>query len=96
MMRSEKTYVLLFLPIFDSLKFRIGIWRAWKNFERAYNLVPAYKKYIDSKGPFPIISLSPTLIPDLSTIPEMDKENYIKKFSNEDRVVGGKLPEREL
>lgn len=94
MMRSEKTYVLLFLPIFDSLKFRIGIWRAWKNFERAYNLVPAYKKYIDSKGPFPIISLSPTLIPDLSTIPEMDKENYIKKFSNEDRVVGGKLPEK--
>ena len=43
-------------------------------------------------GGFPHISLGDNFLPDLRSVPEMDKDSYVKKFPLEQRVVGGALP----
>lgn len=94
LVRSEHAYALLYFNGFDNLRQRMGIYRAWRNFEHAYKTVEAYRKFININGGFPRINLNSQLLPDLSVIPETDKENYVKKYSNEQRVVGGVLPQK--
>ena len=84
-------YALLLVPGFESLRWELGIWRAWANFYRAYRRVPAYRSFIDSFGGRPEIKLR-NLRPDLTSIPEMDKETYVKKYPQEQRLQGGALP----
>lgn len=91
--RSENLYKLLFINSFSDLRWKLGTWRAWKNFDISYRSVPAYHDFIDKRGGPPRVNTH-WLTPDLSVIPEMDKENYVKQYSNEDRVRGGKLPSR--
>ncbi len=91
---SENLYKLLLVPGFENFRWGIGSWRGWRNFNRAYRRVPAYKKFIDSHGGKPHIRLRNNLMPDMTKVPEMDKQNYIKKYSIEDRVIGGKLPRK--
>jgi phenylacetate-CoA ligase len=82
----------LLVPGFEDLRWNVGVWRAWRNFHRAYIGVPAYRQYIDLHGGRPRIRLDAHLLPDLQAIPEVDKETYVKKFTLQQRVLGGALP----
>jgi phenylacetate-CoA ligase len=89
---SRHAYKILLIPGFERLRWGLGVWRAWGNFYRAYDWVPAYKKYIDGHGGKPEIPLSDGVIPVLTPIPEMDKESYVKKYSQAERAQGGVIP----
>jgi phenylacetate-CoA ligase len=89
---SELAYkVLLFVPL-EKSRWELGLWRAWHNADRAYRRVPAYRKFVNkNKGSWPRIDLL-NGSPDLSVLPEMDKESYVKKYSNEERCIDGVIP----
>lgn len=55
--------------------------RAKRAFYRAAKNVPAYAAFLSNHAT------------DQNTIPETDKENYVKVFSTEERCVGGQIPE---
>jgi len=52
--------------------------------------VPAYKAFLKTRN-FSKPSFS-GLVPNIHEIPEIDKENYINKFSIDARCVGGEIP----
>ena len=87
--QSETTYKILFAPGYESSRFRIGNWRAWRAYKLARKNTPAYKKFLEGKE---VRIRVPGLDVDLSSVPIMDKESYIKKFSIEERCVDGKIP----
>lgn len=89
---SRNAYKILLIPGFERLRWGLGAWRAWANFYHAYRRVPAYRNYIDELGGVPEIRLDGLTKPDLTSIPEMDKESYVKKYPQEERVLGGRLP----
>jgi len=89
---SRHAYKILLIPGFERMRWGLGVWRAWANFYRAYDRVPAYKDYIDKLGGRPQINLDHVTKPDLTSIPEMDKDSYVKKYPQEERLQGGKLP----
>ncbi|PWB88447.1 phenylacetate--CoA ligase family protein [Methylosinus sporium] len=91
---SASFYRLLLTPGFEQLRWRIGVWRAWRSYFQAYRLVPAYKDYIGSRGGKPDICLDDEFVPDLSVIPETDKTSYVKAYPVEQRVKHGRLPTR--
>jgi phenylacetate-CoA ligase len=89
---NENTYKFLLIPHFEGMRWKIGSWRAWYAAERTYKKVPAYNKFVRSEsGAWPEIKLKKGL-PDLSVLPEMDKESYVKRYSNEERCMGGTIP----
>lgn len=90
---NENLYKILLIRGLEGFRWRIGAWRAWKNFDISYRQVPAYKDFLDKQGGRPVIPTN-WLLPDFSVVPEMDKKNYVKKYSNEQRVRGGKLPSK--
>jgi phenylacetate-CoA ligase len=55
--------------------------RARRAFFRAASSVPAYARFLDAQGA------------SAGSIPEMDKESYIKKHTIEERCVGGRMPD---
>ena len=89
---SRHLYKFLLIPGFERLRWGLGAWWAWANFYRAYARVPAYRDYIDKLGGRPEILLDHVTLPDLTSIPEMDKESYVKKYPQEERLQGGLLP----
>lgn len=87
---STTSYQLLFKPGFESWRWQVGDWKAWRVFELARRNTPAYQKFLKESG-FVHLKLK-GFTPLLSEIPETDKQNYVKKYSIEDRCVGGKFP----
>lgn len=87
---ADDGYQLLFMPGFESIRWRIGKWKAWQVFENARKTTPAYKHFLTAYPKFrvPLKGFDP----DLTVIPAMDKELYIKKFSIEERCVAGVIP----
>ncbi len=81
----------LLRPGHEALLWRIGEWRAWLAFERAATHVPAYRAFTEEHGGGVTLH---GFRPDFSQIPETTKENYVKRFSVEERCVGGRLPLR--
>jgi phenylacetate-CoA ligase len=78
-------------PGHEKMLWRIGEWRAWLAFEHARNDVPAYAAFVAEHGASVRVH---GLIPDFSAVPETSKENFVKRWSVEERCVGGRLPER--
>lgn len=91
-MRSDVAYKLFFIPGADNMRTVIGLWKAWYVFEKARRECPAYADFLDKQG-FKKVRLR-GWIPDLSSIPPMDKANFIKVYSMASRCYGGKLPVR--
>ena len=89
---SGRFYRLLLVPGFEGVRWRLGIWRAWRSFYQAHRLVPAYRDYIAAHGGMPTIRLDGQLNPHLTVIPEMDKSSYVKAYPIERRVKRGRLP----
>jgi len=65
----------------------IGRWRAVRAAADAYRRVPAYRNFLDEHG----TSEDRFRLLDL---PTMDKDTYIRRFTIDERCVGGRLPER--
>jgi phenylacetate-CoA ligase len=82
----------LLRPGFEAQLWRIGKWRTWLLFEDARQGVPAYRTIWEEHGR-PEVTLR-GLDPDLTTIPVVDKESYVKRFSVEERCRGGRIPPR--
>jgi phenylacetate-CoA ligase len=87
---SNSSYLLLFKPGYESFRWKIGMWKAWRVFDLASKNTPAYQKFLKHNN-FSSVKIS-GLTPLLSEIPVTDKANYVKKYTIEDRCVGGKFP----
>lgn len=90
--RSTITHTLLFSPGFERYRWYVGKWRALRTYEFARREVPAYKNYLQAHHVDRNMPIRLLMQPQITTVPEMDKELYIKKYSIEDRCVGGRLP----
>ena len=89
-MLSEQTICFKFLKGFNNLRHFNATAKAYSEFIKAKKNVPAYKEFLKSKKFY-----KPTFkgfIPNLSEIPETNKENYVKIFSINERCVYGKMP----
>ncbi len=80
----------LLRPAVEPLLWRIGTWRLWLAVEHARKHVPAYRRLLSEHGE-PHVRLR-GLVPDFSTLPITDKENYVRRFSIEERCRHGRLP----
>lgn len=89
---SGAGYKLLLIPGFERLRWKIGVWRAWRSFYLAHRRVPAYRDYLARRGGMPDFHLTRGLFPDLSLIPEMDKASYVKAYPIHERIKNGRLP----
>ncbi len=92
LMRWQLAYGILFLPRLRGFRELVGRWKAWRAFENAKKNCPAYRELL-SKHPEANVRLN-GWTPDFSSIPAMDKPNYIKPFSLAAKCLGGKLPMR--
>ena len=87
---SNTSYLLLFKPGFENLRWKIGMWKAWRVYDLASKNTPAYQKFLKHHK-FENVKIS-GLTPLLSEIPATDKATYVKKYTIEDRCVGGSFP----
>jgi phenylacetate-CoA ligase len=84
---------LILAPGFEKLRWFTGKMKVYREFERAKGNVPAYGQFLNENGYAEgALYKSGTLV----GIPVMDKESYIKKYSIEERCVGGKIPARNV
>jgi phenylacetate-CoA ligase len=84
------THRLLFAKHIEPYRWRLGYWRARRTYYHAMRKVPAYSRFVKANTKKLPSWNGWTL--DLDAIPSMDKQNYIKKYSIEDRSYGGRLP----
>ncbi|MGE3801442.1 MAG: phenylacetate--CoA ligase family protein [Candidatus Kapaibacterium sp.] len=81
---------LTFMPGFEGVRWYLGQYRAYVEFYKARRTVPAYREFLKQQG-FQRVPFKGVL-PDLSTIPVIDKDSYVKAFGVEQCCVRGKLP----
>ena len=82
----SRLYALLNAPAFQTLLVRIGRMRARANVLKASAECPAYQALLAAEG---YRAGRPWRLTDL---PVMTKENYVKRYTVEDRCYGGRLP----
>jgi phenylacetate-CoA ligase len=92
--KSGRAYKILLIPGFERLRWRLGVWRAWRTFYRTYARVPAYRKFLDQRGGIPELQLNGNNLPDLTHIPETDKDSYIKPFAIAEKCLDGQIPSK--
>jgi phenylacetate-CoA ligase len=89
-MYSHTTMKLIFIPGFSRLRNFNGKARAYAEFIKAKNQVPGYKEFLQTKHFYRPSFKGFT--PNIHEIPYSDKENYVKKFSMNERCVNGRIP----
>jgi phenylacetate-CoA ligase len=89
---NETSYRLLFIGGLEKTRWQVGKWKAWQAYSLARLSVPAYSDFLKHQ-PDVAIPLR-GFDPDLTVIPVMDKESYVKKYSIEERCIGGVIPSR--
>ena len=94
LMLSNFTIRLIYIPGINKIRTFNSKARAYSEFIKAKRRVPAYKSFLKTHN-FSKPSFS-GLLPNIHEIPEIDKENYIKKFSIDARCVGGKIPTKNI
>ena len=88
-LRSSKIYSLWGFPALQPAMEAMGVRRAYCAYLRAKGVCPAYRQFlIDHNAP------EIQRPRQLSQIPETNKDNYVKRFSVEERCHGGALPAR--
>lgn len=90
LMLSNSTIKLLFIPGFNKIRTFNSKARAYAEFIKARNNVPAYQEFLKKTG-FSKPSFN-WLTPNLHEIPYTDKENYVKEYALDKRCVRGKIP----
>jgi phenylacetate-CoA ligase len=90
------THKILLAPGIESWRWLGGRVRAWHTFEVAAKNVPAYRAFLKERGVADklYIPSSTPIAEGFATLPEMDKDSYIKRWSIPERSFGGKLPRR--
>jgi len=83
---DRRTYMLLSVSSLQPLLARIGMMRAHAAFLKAKDTCPAYQRFLEQEGYRESGSWH------LSRLPVMTKENYVKKYSIEERCYEGKIP----
>ena len=94
LMLSNFTIRLIYIPGINKIRTFNSKARAYSEFIKAKKRVPAYKSFLKAHN-FSKPSFS-GLVPNIHEIPEIDKENYIKKFSIDARCVAGKIPTKNI
>jgi phenylacetate-CoA ligase len=94
LMFSNSTIKLIYIPGINKIRAFSGKARAYSEFIKAKRRVPAYKDFLNTHH-FTKPSFS-GFVPNIHEIPEIDKENYIKKFSIGARCVGGVIPNENI
>ena len=90
--RSQAAHKVLFAPGFERYRWTVGKLRAWQTFEFAAKRVPAYQEFLKKHHASPVLPEFEGLKPSFKSIPEIDKGNYIKKWSILERCIDGVLP----
>lgn len=86
---EPKFFALLGAPVFQPILARIGQLKAWEVYLKASRDCPAYRQFLKEQSA-PVAKRAE----DLSMLPATDKENYVKKYSIEDRCHGGRIPSK--
>ncbi len=90
LMISDTSIKFIFLPGFNKLRNFNAKARAYSEFINAKKKVPAYRKFLKTKN---FVKPSFTgFTPNISEIPVIDKENYVKVYSLNSRCVNGSIP----
>jgi phenylacetate-CoA ligase len=90
LMLSNATIKLLYIPGFNRIRTFNAKARAYAEFTKAKSRVPAYSRFLKANS-FSKPSFS-GITPNIHEIPSIDKENYVKKYSIDDRCSDGKVP----
>lgn len=91
---STTTLKILYLPGIAKLRQYNALALAYWQYKRARKKIPAFDAFLKSKD-FGKISFT-GMRPNLHEIPYTDKENYVKKYSMDERCNNGKLPDKEV
>jgi phenylacetate-CoA ligase len=83
---DRRTYMVLSAASLQSFLARIGMMRAHAVFLKAYDCCPAYQQFLEGEG------YQRKGKWKLSELPVTNKENYVKKYSIEERCYDGKIP----
>lgn len=94
LMHSDFTMKLLYVSGFNKLRYFNGQAKGYVEFINAKKRVPAYADFLNLQR-FSHPSFN-GLVPNLSEIPLMDKANYIKKYTLEERCINGKIPNNNV
>ncbi len=94
LMLTYNTTKLIFIPGLEKTRWNVGKMKAFIEFEKARNKVPAYKDFLQ-KNRFEEIPFK-GLVPDLNLIPVTDKNNYVNKYSPQQRCIGGTVPTKGI
>lgn len=81
-----KTYLVLFAPRLQPFLAFVGRIRAFAVFERAGRTCPAYREFLKAENYHANKNWK------LENVPVMTKENYVKKYTIEDRCYNGAIP----
>jgi phenylacetate-CoA ligase len=87
----DNTLKLLYLPGFNALRKFNADTKAYSEFTKAKRRVPAYRQFLSDQH-FNKPSFS-GLRPNISEIPFTDKENYVKKYTMDERCKYGVIPQ---
>jgi phenylacetate-CoA ligase len=82
---DRRTYMILSAGPLQPLLARIGMWRAHAVFLKAQSRCPAYRRFLEAED-------YQERDWQLSRLPVMSKENYVKKYSIEERCYDGVIP----
>lgn len=93
-MPRVQTHKLLLTPGIEPLRWRLGRWRAWRTAELAAKRVPAYRAFLAESGRASRLDTRDGIAGAFATLPEMDKDSYVKRWSIPERCVDGRLPRR--
>ncbi|WP_449277837.1 CoF synthetase [Leucobacter sp. GX24907] len=88
------THRILLAPGIEPLRWKLARLRSWRTFEQTARRVPAYREFLAERG-FPRrLDVSNGVQAAIRTIPEMDKDSYIRRWSIPERCQGGRIPRR--
>jgi phenylacetate-CoA ligase len=89
-LQSEpRFFALLAAPAFQPLLIWIGRIKAWEVYLKARTGCPAYRQFLSDHQ-----AGLPRRARDLALLPVTTKDNYVRKYSIEDRCYGGKIPRK--
>ena len=83
---DRRAYLVLSAPLIQPLLVKIGLLRGRAVYLKAQSSCPAYRDFLQQQ------SFKENGRWTLSALPIMTKENYVKKYSIQDRCYDGKLP----
>ena len=88
-LKHDTLIKLNFLPGFEKWRWYLGQCRTYVAYYQSVKSVPALKTlHNENKIIIPFIGLTPIV----SVIPTIDKDSYVKRFSLDNRCIGGELP----